>query len=286
MTATGPTAPADAQALAHDAAPEASGEGLLAGKRLLVTGVITQRSIAWAVARAAQRHGAEVLLTSFGRVRRMTERAAARLDRRVDVLELDVDVPADFVRLQTELRTRWGTLDGVLHAIAFAPPDAVGGNFLTTPVESAERALRISAISLQALAAAVAPLMPPGGSVVGLDFDAGRAWPDYDWMGVSKAALEAVSRQLALVLGPRGIRVNLVSCGPLKTVAASGLTDFDELADMWHLRSPLGWDPRDTAVAAGPVCFLLSDLSAGVSGEIVHVDGGCHAIGAARGVHR
>jgi enoyl ACP reductase len=260
--------------------------GLLAGKRLLVTGVITQRSIAWAAARAAQQHGAEVLLTSFGRVRRMTERAAAHLDQPVDVLELDVDVPEDFARLQAELRERWGTLDGALHAIAFAPPDAVGGRFLETPAASAERALRISAFSLQALTAALAPLMPRGGSVVALDFDAERAWPDYDWMGVSKAALEAIGRQLALVLGPRGIRVNLVSCGPLKTVAASGLADFDELADMWHLRSPLGWDPRDTAVAAGPICFLLSDLSARISGEIVHVDGGFHAVGAARGVHR
>jgi len=259
---------------------------LLAGKRVLVTGVITQRSIAWAAACAAQRHGAEVLLTSFGRVRRLTARAAAALDAPVDVLELDADAPQDFARLRDELRERWSAVDGVLHAIAFAPPDAIGGRFLETPAASAERALRISAISLQALAAALAPLMPPGASVVGLDFDAQRAWPDYDWMGVAKAALEAVSRQLALVLGPRGIRVNLVSCGPLKTVAASGLADFDELADMWHLRAPLGWDPRDTEVAAGPVCFLLSDLSTGVSGEIVHVDGGFHAVGAARGVHR
>lgn len=257
---------------------------LLAGKRVLVTGVLTQRSIAWSAARAAQRHGAEVLLTSFGRVRRLTARAAAQLDRPVDVLELDVGVPGDFARLQAELRERWGTLDGVLHAIAFAPPDAVGGRFMETPAESAEQTLRISVVSLQALAAAVTPLMSCGGSIVGLTFDADRAWPDYDWMGVSKAALEAVSRQLALVLGPQGIRSNLVSCGPLKTVAASGLADFAELADEWHIRAPLGWDPRNTEIAAGPICFLLSDLSAGVSGEIVHVDGGCHAIGVARGM--
>jgi len=257
---------------------------LLAGKRLLVTGVITQRSIAWAAARAAQRHGAEVLLTSFGRVRRLTVRAAAHLDRPVDVLELDVGVPGDFPRLQAALRERWGTLDGVLHAIAFAPPDAVGGRFLETPAASAEQTLRISALSLQALAAAVAPLMPRGGSIVGLTFEAARAWPDYDWMGISKAALEAVSRQLALTLGPDGIRSNLVSCGPLKTVASSALADFAELADEWHVRAPLGWNPRDTDVAAGPICFLLSDLSAAISGEIVHVDGGSHAIGVARGM--
>jgi meromycolic acid enoyl-[acyl-carrier-protein] reductase len=261
-------------------------ERLLAGKRLLVTGVMTRRSIAWAAAQALQRHGAEVLLTSFGRVRRMTERAAAGLDRPAEVLELDVDEPREFARLQADLRERWGTLDGALHSIAFAPPDAINGAFLTTPPASAELAFRISAFSLKQLAAALVPLMPDGGSVVSLDFDAARAWPDYDWMGVAKAALGAVSRYLALELGPRGIRVNVVSCGPFKTVAASALPDFDELADMWHRRAPLGWDPRATEIAAGPVCFLLSDLSTGVSGEVLHVDGGFHAIGAARGFHR
>jgi enoyl-[acyl-carrier protein] reductase I len=257
---------------------------LLSGKRLLVTGVVTRKSIAFAAAQAAQRQGAEVVLTSFGRVRRLTERAAAGLDR--PVVELDVTKPEDFERLRADVRAQWGSLDGVLHSIAFAPQDAIGGHFLDAPAASAELAFRISAFSLKELAAALAPLMPSGGSIVGLDFDAGRAWPDYDWMGVSKAALEAVSRYLVLALGPHGIRVNLVSCGPLRTLAASGLAEFDDLANMWHLRAPLGWDPNDTQIAAGPICFLLSDLSAGMSGEILHVDGGFDVIAAARGVHR
>jgi enoyl-[acyl-carrier protein] reductase I len=259
---------------------------ILEGKRLLVTGVATRRSIAYAVAQAAQRHGAEVVLTSFGRVRRLTERAATGLDRPVRVLELDVTEPDSFERLHGAVREQWGTLDGVLHSIAYAPDDAVGGKFLETPPESAELTFRVSAYSFKALAAALAPLMPPGGSIVGLDFDAARAWPDYDWMGVSKAALEAISRYLVRDLSPRGIRVNLVSSGPLRTLAASGLADFDDLADMWHLRAPLGWDPRDTQIVAGPICFLLSDLATGVSGEILHVDGGFDVIGATRGVLR
>jgi meromycolic acid enoyl-[acyl-carrier protein] reductase len=266
--------------------PAPSPGELLRGKRLLVTGVVTRKSIAYAVAQAAQRHGAEVVLTSFGRVRRLTERAAAGLERPARVLELDVNEPEHFTRLHAEVEALWGGLDGVLHAVAYAPPDAIGGGFLETPRESAELAFRTSAYSLKALAAALTPLMGRGGSIVALDFDAGRAWPDYDWMGVSKAALEAISRYLVRDLGPRGIRVNLVSCGPLKTLASRGLAEFDELADMWHLRAPLGWDPSDIQIAAGPICFLLSDLSTGVSGEILHVDGGCNAIGAARGVYR
>jgi enoyl ACP reductase len=259
---------------------------LLSGKRLLVTGVATRKSIAYAVAQAAQRQGAEVVLTSFGRVRRLTERAARGLDAPVRVLELDVNEPADFPRLQAELREHWGTLDGVLHSVAYAPQDAIGGCFLETPAESAELAFRISAFSLKALAAALAPLMSRGGSIVGMDFGADRAWPDYDWMGVSKAALEAVSRYLVRDLGPNGIRVNLVSSGPFRTLAASGLGRFDEFADMWNLRAPLGWDPNDPRIVTGPICFLLSDLSTGVSGAILHVDGGFNAIAVSPSVHR
>jgi enoyl ACP reductase len=254
---------------------------LLEGKRIVVTGVVTRTSIAFEVARTAQLLGAEVVLTSFGRVRRLTERAARRLPETPDVLELDVNVPEDFDRLRGELASRWGAVDGALHAIAFAPPDAVGGNFLDTPPESAELAFRTSAYSLKGLAACVAPLMQDGGSIVGLDFDASRAWPSYDWMGVSKAALESVSRYLARDLGPRGIRVNLVSCGPLKTVAARGVSGFDDLVGAWSASAPLGWDVAAPEVVAGPVCFLLSDLARAITGEIVHVDGGVHAIGAA-----
>ena len=254
--------------------------GLLAGKRLLITGVITKDSMAFHVAQRAQAEGADVLLTSFGRVRRMTERAAGRLEQPVDVLELDVNKPQDIEALVAELRERWGQVDGVLHAIAFAPEDALGGRFLTTPPESAAAAFQTSAFSLKALAAALAPLMPSGSSIVGLDFDASVAWPVYDWMGVAKAALESVSRYLARDLGAAGIRVNLISAGPLGTVAARGIPGFERLAGLWVQQAPLGWDIEDPAIVAGPICFLLSDLSRGISGEIIHVDGGFHAVGA------
>jgi enoyl-[acyl-carrier protein] reductase I len=221
-----------------------------------------------------------VVLTSFGRARRLTERAAARLSSSVDVLELDVNNVSDLEALTESLRSRWGGVDGVLHAIAFAPEDALGGKFMTAPAESAGAAFRTSAFSFKALAAAVEPLMESGSSVVGLDFDASVAWPIYDWMGVAKAALESVSRYLARDLGPRGIRVNLVSAGPLGTVAARGIPGFETLASLWRQQAPLGWNVEDPGPVADAICFLFSDLSRGISGEIVHVDGGFHAIGA------
>jgi enoyl-[acyl-carrier protein] reductase I len=196
------------------------------------------------------------------------------------VLELDVNRPEDLEAVAEELASRWGRVDGVLHAIAFAPEDALGGKFMTAPAESAAIAFQTSAFSLKALAAALAPLMPSGSSVVGLDFDASVAWPIYDWMGVAKAALESVSRYLARDLGAQGIRVNLVSAGPLGTVAARGIPGFEKLASLWQEQAPLGWDIEDPSVVAGPISFLLSDLSHGISGEIIHVDGGFHAIGA------
>jgi enoyl ACP reductase len=254
--------------------------GLLAGQKLLITGVITKDSIAFHAAQEAQKQGAEVLLTSFGRVRRMTERAAARLDSPVDVLELDVNNPADLEALTATLRERWGQVDGALHAIAYAPEDALGGKFLTAPAESAGAAFATSAFSLKSLAVALEPLMVPGGSLVGLDFDATKAWPIYDWMGVAKAALESVSRYLARDLGPKGIRVNLVSAGPLGTVAARGIPGFEQLAALWEAQAPLGWNIEDPSVVAGAITFLFSDLARGISGEILHVDGGFHAVGA------
>lgn len=253
----------------------------LEGKRLLLTGVMTKRSIAYAVAQRAQQEGAEVVLTGFGRTRRMTERAAGGLPETPDVLELDVNEPDDLAAVAEALDERWGALDGVLHAIAFAPEDALGGRFLEAPAESAAQAFTTSAFSLKALAAALAPLLERGeGSVVGLDFDASVAWPVYDWMGVAKASLESVSRYLARDLGPRGVRVNLVSAGPIGTAAASGIPGFEALAEQWQGRAPLGWDSDDASTVAGTVCYLLSDLSRGVTGEIVHVDGGYHAMGA------
>ncbi len=258
-----------------------TGGGPLAGKRLLITGVITRRSIAFAVAERAQRQGAEIVLSGFGRGRRLTERAARRLDPVPDVLELDVNEPADLERLTAELDTRWGGLDGALHAIAFAPGDALGGDFLSTPPGSAEIAFRTSAYSLAALGAAVAPLMPDGGALVGLDFDATVAWPAYDWMGVAKAALESTNRYLCRDLGPAGIRANLVSAGPVETAAAGGIPGFAELAELWRRRAPLGWDQRDPGPVADAVCFLLSDAARGISGQILRVDGGFSAVGAA-----
>jgi enoyl ACP reductase len=258
----------------------------LRGSRLVITGVITHDSIAYAVAEEAQKAGAQVVLTSFGRARRLTERTARRLPDPPDVLELDVNRPEHLDELRAELGRRWAAIDGVLHAIAFAPEDAVGGHFLDTPPESAMTAFRTSAYSLKALAAGLAPLLADRASLVGLDFDASVAWPSYDWMGVSKAALEAVSRYLARDLGPRGARVNLVSAGPLRTAAASGIHGFGELASGWHERAPLGWDPDDPTPVARAVCFLLSDWSDGITGEILHVDGGFHAVGTAmNGAH-
>jgi enoyl ACP reductase len=253
---------------------------ILSGKRLLITGVITKDSIAYHAAARAQAEGASVMLTSFGRVRRMTERAAQRLPEPAEVLELDVNKPEDLEAVAADLRERWGGLDGVLHAIAFAPPDALGGAFMTTPAESAKQAFETSAFSLKALAAALAPLMAPGSGIVGLDFDASVAWPIYDWMGVAKAALESVSRYLARDLGPAGVRVNLVSAGPLGTVAAQGIPGFEQLADLWRRQAPLGWDVNDPEPVARAICWLLSDYAQGISGEIVHVDGGFHAVGA------
>jgi meromycolic acid enoyl-[acyl-carrier-protein] reductase len=251
---------------------------MLDGKRLLLTGVLTRKSIAFAVAHEAQLAGAEVVLTGFGRTRRMTERAAARLAEPPDVLELDVNSETDLGDLAAEIEGRWGGLDGILHAIAFAPPDAIGGNFLQTPPESAVQAFQTSAYSYQALARHLAPLMDRGGSVVGLDFDASVAWPAYDWMGVSKAALEAVNRYLARELGPRGIRANLVSAGPIASPAAGGIPGFDDLSGGWPEAAPLGWDPDDPTPVARAVCFLLSDWSEAISGELIHVDGGAHAV--------
>jgi meromycolic acid enoyl-[acyl-carrier protein] reductase len=254
---------------------------MLDNKKLLITGVITKDSIAWEAARRAQESGAEVVLTSFGRARRLTERAAKNLPEPADVLELDVNEQEHLENLAQELDSRWGRVDGVLHAIAFAPEDALGGRFLQTPPDSAITAFQTSAFSLKALAASLADLYPDSGaSIVGMDFDASVAWPVYDWMGVAKAALEATARYLARDLGPRGVRVNLVAAGPLGTVAARGIPGFEELAEMWTRQAPIGWNGEDAGPVADAVLFLLSDLARGITGEIMHVDGGFHAMGA------
>jgi meromycolic acid enoyl-[acyl-carrier protein] reductase len=254
---------------------------LLEGKRLLVTGVLTPQSIAFDVARLAQEQGAEIVLTGFGRGMALTQRTARRLPDPPDVLEMDANDEARIEAVAGEIGARWGRLDGFLHAIAFAPDDALGGAFLRTPWDSAAVALRTSAFSLKAVAAGMLELLEEdGGSIVSLDFDATVAWPVYDWMGVSKAALESVTRYLARDLGPRHVRVNCVSAGPLRTMAAKGIPGFEVLADAWGAQAPLGWDVTDPEPVAAAVAWLLSDWSRGITGEIVHVDGGYHAMGA------
>jgi enoyl-[acyl-carrier protein] reductase I len=256
---------------------------LLPDRRILVTGVLTESSIAFSVARRAQEEGAEIVLTGFGRGMRITERIAKRLPSAADVLELDVNDPEQLEAVAGELDARWGSLDGLLHAIAFVPGDALGGRFLTAPAESALAAFQTSAFSLKALASAFLPLLERsegGGAIVGLDFDATVAWPSYDWAGVSKAALESINRYLARDLGPRGVRSNLVAAGPLRTVAASNIEGFDGLADSWHRQAPLGWSLDDPEPVADACLFLLSPLARAITGEIVHVDGGYHALGA------
>jgi enoyl-[acyl-carrier protein] reductase I len=256
---------------------------LLEGKRLLITGVLTDDSIAFHVARIAQEEGAEVVLTGFGRGLRITERSAQRLPRSADVRELDINDPDHMEALVAYLADTWGAVDGALHAIGYAPDDALGGNFLTTPPQSAATAFTTSAYSYKTLAVGLLPLMEEagGGALVTLDFDNSQAWPAYDWMGVAKAALVAVTRYLARDLGPRGIRVNAVSAGPLSTVAAKSIPGFDRFRKVWDERAPLAWDVGDPDPVARMVCVLLSDWARATSGEVVHVDGGFHAIAAA-----
>ena len=253
---------------------------LLEGRRLVITGVLNDDSIAYSVARLAQQEGAEIVLTSFGRILSITRRVARRLPSPPDVLELDVSDPAHHEALATELAGRWGHVDGVLHAIGFAPAAALGGNFLATDWSDVATAVQVSAYSLKSLAVSLAPLMAPGSSVVGLDFDAAVAWPGYDWMGVAKAALESCARYLARDLGPQGIRVNLVAAGPIRTTAAKSIPGFNLFEDVWDGRAPLGWDVRNAEPVAKACVALLSDLFPATTGEIIHVDGGFHAMGA------
>jgi meromycolic acid enoyl-[acyl-carrier-protein] reductase len=253
--------------------------GLLGGKRILVTGVLTDASIAFDVARLAQEEGAEVVLSSFGRVLRLTGRIAGRLPKPAPVIELDVTSSADLAAVPERVSEYLDGLDGILHSIGFAPPSALGGNFLHTPWEDAATALHVSAYSLKALGVACLPLMEQGGSIVGMDFDASMAWPMYDWMGVAKAAFESTARYLARDLGPKGIRVNLVSAGPVRTMAAKSVPGFEEIEGVWSARAPLGWHLTDAEPAARAAVVLLSDWFPKTTGEVVHVDGGFHAVG-------
>ncbi|MBZ5733925.1 enoyl-ACP reductase FabI [Nocardioides sp. TRM66260-LWL] len=258
--------------------------GILEGKRILVAGVTMDTSIGFATARFAQEQGATVLISNFGRALGITRRIAKRLPAEPPVLELDVTDPAHLERLPALVREHLGEdarLDGVVHSIAYGNPETLlGGRFLDGPWDDVAQAVQVSAYSLKSLAAACRPLMGEGGSIVGLTFDATVAWPAYDWMGVAKAGLESCARYLARDLGPEGIRVNLVSAGPLRTLAAKAIPGFSDLEELWATRAPLGWDNTDQEPTARAVCALLSDLFPATSGEIVHVDGGFHAMGA------
>jgi meromycolic acid enoyl-[acyl-carrier-protein] reductase len=253
--------------------------GILDGKQVLVTGVITDASIAFHIARVAQQEGAQVVLTGYGRLS-LVERIAKRLPAQAPVVELDVTDPDHLGSLAERLQPHLDRLDGVVHSIGFAPESALGGNFLQTSWPDVSTALHVSAYSLKALATACAPLMKDGGSIVAMDFDAAVAWPKYDWMGVAKAALESCARYLARDLGPSGIRVNLVAAGPLRTMAAKSIPGFDEFENVWSTRAPIGWDLSDPEPAARAAVALLSDWFPRTTGEIVHADGGVHAMGA------
>jgi enoyl-[acyl-carrier protein] reductase I len=253
--------------------------GILEGKRLLVTGVLTDASMAFHVARIAQQEGATVVLTGFGRLS-LVQRIAKRLPDPPPVLELDVTDAGHLASLAERVSEHVDGLDGVVHGIAFAPQSALGGNFLDTPWEDVATAVHVSAYSLKALAMAALPLMSPGGAIVGMTFDASVAWPAYDWMGVAKAGLESCARYLARDLGPKGIRVNLMAAGPVKTMAAKSIPGFSSFEDLWAGRAPLGWDLSDPVPPARACVALLSDWFPATTGEIVHVDGGVHAVGA------
>ncbi|HZN74395.1 MAG TPA: enoyl-ACP reductase FabI [Micromonosporaceae bacterium] len=255
--------------------------GLLTGKRLLVAGIITDQSIAFSAAKIAQEEGAEVVVTGYGRLS-LVERIVQRLPKPVGpVIELDVTNPEHLAGLADRVHEQVDGLDGVVHSIAFAPQSCLGGGFLSAPWEDVATALHVGAYSFKSLAVACQPLLSRGGAVVGMDFDNARqAWPVYDWMGVSKATLESTCRYLARYLGPEGIRVNLVAAGPLRTMAAKSIPGFEQFEEMWTQRAPLGWDLTNHEPAGRAVCALLSDWFPATTGEIVHVDGGFHAVGA------
>ena len=254
--------------------------GLLDGKNIVVTGVLTDASLAFGVAQRALAEGAEVVLTGAGRALRLTERTARKLDGDVAVYELDVTVPEHGDAVRAAVAERWGRVDGVLHAIGFAPEACLGDDFMAAQWDDVAVALHVSAYSLKMLADTFVPLMTEGGAFVGLDFDNQQAWPAYNWMGVAKSALQSVSRYLAKELGPRQIRSNLVAAGPIKTIAAKSIPGFSKFEDVWDDRAPLGWDVTNSDPVARACVALLSDLFPATTGEIIHVDGGYHAVGA------
>jgi enoyl-[acyl-carrier protein] reductase I len=254
--------------------------GILNGKRLLITGVLTDASLAFSIAGLAQEEGAELVLTGAGRGLSLTRRTARKLPQEPEVLEFDVTSVEDAESLRAHLADKWDRVDGALHAIGFAPEVCLGEDFMAAGWDDVAVAVQISAYSLKTVAEVVAPLMTGGGSIVGLDFDARFAWPSYNWMGVAKAALESTSRYLARSLGPDGIRVNMVAAGPIRTMAARNIPGFGEFETAWEGRAPLGWDVNDPDPVARACVALFSDWFPSTTGEMIHVDGGYHAIGA------
>jgi len=254
--------------------------GILDGKNVLITGVLTDASLAFGVAQLAQREGANLVLTGAGRGLRLTAKTARKLDTEPEVLEFDVTNPDHVPALRDHLENTWGRVDAALHAIGFAPESCLGEDFMGAPWEDVKVALEISAYSYKTLAEVVAPLMTNGGSIVGLDFDATVAWPAYNWMGVAKAALESTNRYLAKSLGAQGIRVNLVAAGPIRTIAAKSIPAFAKFEDVWDDKAPLGWDVRDSSAVARSTVAMLSDWFPSTTGTMIHVDGGYHAMGA------
>lgn len=258
--------------------------GLLDGKNIVITGVLTDASLAFGVAKIAQEQGANIVLTGAGRALRLTQRTARKLSTNpdgseIEVFELDVTVPEHGVAVREALAAKWGRVDGVLHAVGFAPASCLGDDFMDAPWDDVAVAMHVSTYSLKTLADAFVPLMQPGGSIVGLDFDNSVAWPAYNWMGVAKSALQSLSRYLAKELGPQGIRCNLVAAGPIRTMAAKSIPGFAKFEDVWDDRAPLGWDVNDSDPVARTVCAMLSDWFPKTTGEIVHCDGGFHATG-------
>jgi enoyl-[acyl-carrier protein] reductase I len=254
--------------------------GLLDGKKIVITGVLTDASLAYGVARMSLDQGADIVLTGAGRALSLTQRTARKLGDAIDVFELDVTVPDHVESVRDAVANKWGRVDGVLHAIGFAPPSCLGDDFLGAPWEDVAVAMHISAYSLKTLADAFVPLMPTGGAFVGLDFDNRQAWPAYNWMGVAKSALQSVNRYLARQLGPQQIRFNLVAAGPVRTMAAKSIPGFSLFENTWDGRAPLGWDVNDAEPVARACVALLSEWFPATTGEIIHVDGGYHAVGA------
>ncbi|HZM36195.1 MAG TPA: enoyl-ACP reductase FabI [Burkholderiales bacterium] len=248
---------------------------LLTGKKILVTGLLSNRSIAYGVAKAARREGAELAFTYQNeRFRERVADMAAEFDSKL-ALPCEVTSDAEIEGVFNNIRQHWGSLDGLVHAIAFAPREAIAGDFLDgISREAFRQAHDISAYSFAALAKASRPLLAKNASLLTLTYlGAERVVPNYNTMGLAKASLEASVRYLAGSLGPRGIRVNGISAGPIKTLAAAGIGGFGRILKFVEEHAPLRRN-MTTEDVGNAAAFLLSDLSSGITGEILYVDGG------------